>query len=195
MSIAKTIRDVILLAVAIMVTCQAAAARHGPDIFDEYPTCFAYANGVTIAYQDMGEPDGVPVVLIMGLGMQLTYWGDPLSRSLIEHGFRLVLFDNRDAGLSERFDQYGVDSLAEAEIILMQGNPYEPPNTLNDMADDVAGLLDHLDIESAHLAGASMGGMIAQTVAIKHPDRVRSLISMMSTSGATHLPQGSMDGE
>lgn len=194
MSIARSLRTVITLAVAIMVTYEAVAAHKERDIFDEFPTRFAYVNGVTIAYQDMGDADGVPLLLVMGLGMQLTYWGDPLARSLVDHGYRLVLFDNRDAGLSERFDQYGVHSLAEAMTILMQGEPFEPPYTLNDMSNDVVGLMDYLDIESAHIGGASMGGMIAQTVTYTHPDRVRSLISMMSSSGASHLPQGSLDG-
>lgn len=160
------------------------------DIFDQYPTRFAHVNDISLAYQDMGNPQAVPVILIMGLSMPLTYWGDPLVRNLLDHGYRVILFDNRDAGLSERFDHYGAASISEAIALLQSGKKILPPYTLADMAGDVVGLMDHLGIESAHLVGASMGGMIGQVVTASAPARVRSLVSMMSSSGAAHLPAG-----
>lgn len=154
------------------------------DIFDEYPTLFTHANGVSIAYQDMGTRDGFPVVLVMGLGAQLTYWGDPLVRALVEHGYRVVLLDNRDVGLSESYDYLGQPDMEG----FMAGGPITLPYSLRDMADDVPALMTHLGINDAHIMGASMGGMIAQVMAIYHGDRVRSLTSLMSSTGAAHLP-------
>jgi pimeloyl-ACP methyl ester carboxylesterase len=127
------------------------------DIFDEYPTLFTHANGVSIAYQDMGTRDGFPVVLVMGLGAQLTYWGDPLVRALVEHGYRVVLLDNRDVGLSESYDYLGQPDMEG----FMAGGPITLPYSLRDMADDVPALMTHLGINDAHIMGASMGGMIA----------------------------------
>jgi pimeloyl-ACP methyl ester carboxylesterase len=126
--------------------------------------------------------------MVIGLGVQLTYWGDALVRAMIEHGYRVILIDNRDAGLSERFSRFGVNSLAEAFQIVASGEDFRAPYTLYDMADDVLALMDHLEIETAHVVGASMGGMIAQIVTGNHPSRVRSLVSIMSTSGAANLP-------
>ena len=138
------------------------------------------ANGITIEYEEMGPPDAPVILLIMGLGMQLIAWPEPFCGGLAARGFRVVRFDNRDAGLSTRMPSAG--SLATSAMMLL-GLPVRPPYTLNDMARDTVGLMDALGIDHAHVIGASMGGMIAQIVAIEHPERVKSLTSIMSTSG------------
>jgi pimeloyl-ACP methyl ester carboxylesterase len=129
-------------------------------------------------------------VLIMGLGKPLTYWGEPFLDALMERGYHVITFDNRDAGLSERFDRLGVPDLAAAFERLDAEDRRPPPYTLNDMADDAGALLEHLGVPSAHVLGMSMGGMIAQQLALRHPQRVRSLISCMSTDNPAQLPSG-----
>jgi pimeloyl-ACP methyl ester carboxylesterase len=139
------------------------------------------ADGVELCYQTFGSPDGDPLLLIMGLGGPLTWWDERLCRLLAEAGFFVVRYDNRDVGRSSRVDgPVSVGRLAAAFLGLRVRAPY----TLDDMARDALGLLDHLGIGAAHLWGVSMGGMIAQTLAVAHPERVLSLTSMMSTTGA-----------
>ena len=138
----------------------------------------APANGIGIAYQEIGDPDGEPLLLIMGLATQMIAWDEELCAMLAERGFRVVRFDNRDIGHSTKIEAAGVPS--RADMLLGRGTP---AYLLRDMAADTTGLMDRLGIESAHLVGASMGGMIAQTVAIEQPRRVRSLVSMMSSTG------------
>jgi pimeloyl-ACP methyl ester carboxylesterase len=139
----------------------------------------APANGIEIAYQEIGAPDADPLLLIMGLGTQMLGWDEDFCAILAERGFRVIRFDNRDIGRSTLFESAGVPRPAD----LMIGRRSTAPYLLSDMAADTTGLMDHLGIESAHLVGASMGGMIAQTVAIESPTRVRSLVSMLSTTG------------
>jgi pimeloyl-ACP methyl ester carboxylesterase len=141
----------------------------------------AQANGIEIAYDELGDPDGEPMVLAMGLGTQLIHWDEGFCAQLGERGYRVIRFDNRDAGHSTKIEG---DRLSAPTMLLGIG---EPAYKLRDMADDVAGLLDHLEIERAHVVGASMGGMIAQAVAIGHPDRILSLASMMSSTGNRRL--------
>ena len=124
------------------------------------------ANGIEIEYEEDGDPSNPVLVLVNGLGGQLIGWRPELVPAFVERGFRVVRFDNRDVGLSTWVDE---------------------PYLLDDMADDLAGLLDALGIESAHLVGVSMGGMIVQTFAIRHPRRVLSLCSIMSTTGASGI--------
>jgi pimeloyl-ACP methyl ester carboxylesterase len=140
----------------------------------------APANGIELAYQEMGDPDGEPLLLIMGLATQMLAWEEPFCEMLAERGFRVVRFDNRDIGHSTKIDAAGVPKRADTMI----GRRATAPYLLRDMAADTAGLMDHLGIESAHVAGASMGGMIGQTLAIERPERVRSLVSIMSTTGS-----------
>jgi pimeloyl-ACP methyl ester carboxylesterase len=141
------------------------------------------ANGIEICYEDHGDKDAEPLLLIMGIGTQLIHWPDELVALFVERGFRVIRFDNRDMGLSTKLDHLGSPRLGPMTLRAMFKLRVDPPYRLNDMADDTAGLLDALGIESAHLLGVSMGGMIAQTVAIRHPTRVRSLTSLMSTTG------------
>ncbi|MFD1786035.1 alpha/beta fold hydrolase [Sphingomonas floccifaciens] len=146
------------------------------------------ANGITLEYEDAGDPAAQPILLIMGLGAQLTLWPDELIDALVARGFRVIRFDNRDVGLSTKFDRAGLPDLAQLMMAMMSGRGFAPPYTLSDMAADAVGLLDALGVPSAHIVGASMGGMIAQLVAADHPTRVRSLTSIMSTSGNPSLP-------
>jgi pimeloyl-ACP methyl ester carboxylesterase len=132
------------------------------------------ANGLELEYQTLGDPNDPPMVLIMGLGAQLIDWPLPFCEMLAGRGFHLIRFDNRDAGLSTSLDHLGAPNLA---------TPDSAPYLLSDLADDTVGLLDALGIDRAHLVGASLGGMVAQQAVIDHPDRVRSLASIMSSTG------------
>lgn len=146
------------------------------------------ANGIAIEVEDHGSPGGEPLVLIMGLGMQLVAWHPDFVAMLVARGFRVIRFDNRDIGLSQRLDHLGVPNLALEAVKHAVGMTIRAPYTLADMADDTAGLLDALGIPSAHFCGASMGGMIAQQLAVRHPKRVKSLTLIMTSSGARGLP-------
>ena len=135
--------------------------------------------GITLAYEQLGPEDGVPVVLIAGLGQQLHSWLDPFCDLLVARGYRVIRFDNRDIGRSTHLDFPPPKPRA---ILRKQWHPRQ--YDLGDMAADTVGLLDTLGIASAHIVGISMGGMIGQTMAARYPDRVRSLTSLMSTTGA-----------
>lgn len=150
------------------------------------------ARGIALEVEDHGPANGKPLLLIMGLGMQLIAWPIGFVEMLVARGFRVIRFDNRDIGLSERFDHLGVPNLMFDWMKLSVGMKVAAPYSLGEMADDAAALLDALGIPSAHVCGASMGGMIAQQLAVRHPERVRSLTLVMTTSGASHLPGPSM---
>jgi pimeloyl-ACP methyl ester carboxylesterase len=150
------------------------------------------ANGIRIEVEEHGSPAGEPLLLVMGLGMQLLGWHEDLVALLVARGFRVVRFDNRDSGLSERFDRRGVPNLAQVSLRHVLGLRIESPYALVDMAHDALAVLDALGIRSAHVWGASMGGMIAQHMALIAPARVRSLTLMMTSSGARHLPTPSL---
>ena len=145
------------------------------------------ANGIDIEVEDTGGT-GPVVVLIMGLGMQLVAWPLQLVDALVAAGYRVIRHDNRDIGLSQKFDDKGVPNLLWESIKLKLGVTLRPPYSLNDMALDTVGVLDALGVAQAHIVGASMGGMIAQRVALAAPGRTLSLTSIMSTSGAKGLP-------
>ena len=134
---------------------------------------------VELAYQEMGDAAGEPTLMIMGLGSQMIYWPDGLCELLAARDLRLIRFDNRDTGRSTKIAAPDAPSVMAVIAGARAGIPY----TLDAMADDTAGLLDRLEIERAHLVGASLGGMIAQMVAVRHPERVLSLASIMSTTG------------
>lgn len=143
----------------------------------------APVNGVEIAYQEVGASEGEPLLLAMGLGTQMLAWDERFCALLAERGFRVVRFDNRDIGHSTMLDAAGVPS----RLDLFLGRRASAAYLLSDMALDTTSLMDHLGIESAHVVGVSMGGMIGQTLAIEHPERVRSLVSMMSTTGSRRV--------
>ena len=149
------------------------------------------ANGIGIELDDQGPPGGEPLLLIMGLGMQLTGWPQDLVQMLVSRGFRVLRMDNRDIGLSQGFDHLGVPSLALAAMRHAMHLPTLAPYGIADMAADALGVLDALGIQRAHVCGASMGGMIAQHLAARHPQRLKSLMLLMSTSGSRRLPQPS----
>ena len=150
------------------------------------------ANGIALEIEDHGSPAGEPLVLIMGLGMQLIAWHEDFVQSLVSRGFRVIRFDNRDIGLSQNFDHLGLPNLPMEALKLAMRLPVHSPYSLADMANDTAGLLDVMGIRSAHICGASMGGMVAQQLAARHPQRVKSLTLMMTTSGARRLPGPSL---
>ncbi len=153
------------------------------------------ANGITIEYDTFGDPSAEPLLLIMGLGAQMIAWPDEFCEKLAARGHHVIRFDNRDVGLSEKFESAGTPNIAEIMAARAAGMEASFAYTLDDMADDAAGLLAALDIESAHIVGASMGGMIAQVVAYRHPRAVRSLTSIMSTTGAPNLPQAKPEAQ
>lgn len=146
----------------------------------------------TLEAEVHGPADGKPLLLVMGLGMQLVAWREGLVEQLVARGFRVIRFDNRDAGLSQRFHHLGTPHVGWQALRHMVRLPVQAPYSLADMATDAAGLLDALGIDAAHVCGASMGGMIAQHLAMSHPRRVRSLTLIMTSSGARHLPQPSL---
>ena len=150
------------------------------------------ANGIQIETDVQGPPDGEPVLLIMGLGMQLVAWPDELVAELVARGFRVIRFDNRDVGLSDGHDSLGMPGMLAPMLRYTLHLPVRAPYKLRDMANDAVGVLDALGIPAAHVCGASMGGMIAQQMAVLHPRRVKSLTLVMTTSGARHLPQPSL---
>jgi pimeloyl-ACP methyl ester carboxylesterase len=148
--------------------------------------------GITLAYETYGSPEDPPLLLVMGYAGQLIHWPREFSRMLAAGGRHVIAFDNRDAGLSSKFDGVTVDmqSLVEAATAGEEERVKEiAAYTLSDLADDCVGILDGLGIERAHVLGASMGGMIAQQMAIEHPDRLLSLTSMMSTTGEPDVGQ------
>lgn len=151
------------------------------------PRCSA--NGIEIEFESIGNADDDPLLLISGLGAQLVRWDDALCAELARRGHRVIRFDNRDVGLSSKLDAAGQPRLGEAIAAALRGESVEAPYRLEDMADDAVALLDALGIETAHVMGSSMGGAIAQVVAIRHPARVRTLTPVMATSGARDLPR------
>ena len=146
------------------------------------------ANGIAIEYEDYGDRDAPPILLVMGLGAQLTLWPIELVDALVARGFRVIRYDNRDIGLSHKFDGARAPGMVRAVLMKRLGFTPRTPYKLADMAADGVGLLDALGIERAHVVGASMGGMIAQHIAFSWPERVSSLTSIMSTTGNPRLP-------
>ena len=149
----------------------------------------ASINGISITFEDKGPRDAPVILLVMGLGGQLTLWPDELVDALNAAGFRTIRYDNRDVGLSTRFDAAGVPNIKWMVVKSIFGLPVRPAYTLADMAADGIALLDHLGVPRAHIVGVSMGGMIAQHVAARYPERTLSLTSVMSTSGNRRLPR------
>lgn len=157
------------------------------------PTVTTPNTGIEIFYEDTaplgGDPAAEVILLVMGLGAQMTLWPDELVAALVGDGFRVIRYDNRDIGLSQKMEGQRAPSLPVQLLRKKIGFPAKVPYTLKDMADDGIGLLDALGIARAHVVGASMGGMIAQLMAVHHGDRLASLTSIMSTTGNGKLPQ------
>ncbi|MBL8275287.1 MAG: alpha/beta fold hydrolase [Pelomonas sp.] len=149
-------------------------------------------NGVRLEVEVHGPDDGEPLLMIMGLGMQLVAWPDGFVEQLVDRGFRVIRFDNRDVGLSESFDRLGVPNIPVAALLHTFGLPVKAPYQIADLARDAVGVLDALGIARAHVCGASMGGMIAQHLGFAHGQRLKSLTLMMTTSGHRSLPKESL---
>jgi pimeloyl-ACP methyl ester carboxylesterase len=147
------------------------------------------ANGLEIYYESHGPQTAEPILLIMGLGAQMSRWSPELIGKLTNAGYRVIAFDNRDVGLSEKLDDAGAPDMHAVVLALRDGRKPGVRYTLDDMAADAAGLLDAIGIEQAHIVGASMGGMIAQLVAADYPHKTLSLTSIMSTTGNPDLPR------
>ena len=148
------------------------------------------ANGITIKVEQYGPPDGKPLVLVRGLGSQLIHWPAVMLERFVANGFLVTVYDNRDAGLSQKFDHAPAVDTADIETRQAAGQPIDTAYTLDDMARDGIGVLDVLDIERAHIVGTSLGGMLVQIMAAHYPQRVLSLTSIMSSSGNPQLPLG-----
>lgn len=147
------------------------------------------ANGISIHYDEYGNPSDPALMLIMGFGAQMTLWPMELVEALAGHGFRVIRHDNRDIGLSHKFDGVKAPGPVKLTILSKLGFTPKVPYTLGDMADDSAGVLDALGVEQAHIVGGSMGGMIAQHFAHRHPGKTRTLTSIFSTTGNARLPK------
>jgi len=180
-----------LISVSILLTL-ANIANAKPDRHIEYPTYNAHVNGLSIAYQEFGRADKGTILLVMGLGAQMIVWNDELVHGLANEGYRVIRFDNRDIGWSEKLDHLSTPGIFTG-IRYKLGFSLSSPYKLDDMAADAHALLNYLEVEKAHVVGVSMGGMIAQIMAAKYPESVMSLTSIMSTSGAKHLPPSSVN--
>lgn len=153
------------------------------------PTITTPNTGIELFYEDHGNPDHDPILLVMGLGAQMVLWPDEFVDALVAENYRVIRFDNRDIGLSQKMEGAKAPGLKMQVLRKMIGFPPKVPYTLADMAADAAGLLDALEIERAHVVGASMGGMIVQLMGINHADKLHSLTSIMSTTGNPKVPQ------
>ena len=153
------------------------------------PTLTTPNTGIEIFYEEHGDPQAPAMLLVMGLGAQMTLWPDELVAALASEGFRVIRYDNRDIGLSQKMEGQRAPSPAVQVLRKKIGFPAKVPYTLKDMADDGIGVLDALGIDRAHVVGASMGGMIVQLMAIHHAERLMSMTSIMSTTGSGRLPQ------
>ena len=154
---------------------------------------FVTANGIQICYDTFGNENDPPLLLIMGLGVQMIAWHEEFCEQLAQQGFWVIRFDNRDIGKSTRFDEAGIPNVMAVMMAAMQGQTVATPYLLKDMAQDSVELLDALGIEKAHVVGASMGGMIVQEILIRHPERVLTATSIMSTTGDPSLPPATPD--
>jgi pimeloyl-ACP methyl ester carboxylesterase len=143
---------------------------------------------ITIAYETIGSQKDRPLLMIAGLSSQMVTWPDKFCRRLAENGHFVVRFDNRDCGLSSKIESGGIPDVGALLADAVAGGKIEAPYTLSDMASDAVGLMDALSLDQAHVCGLSMGGMIAQVMAIEFPERVACLTSMMSTTGRPDLP-------
>lgn len=190
----KTIKALLYGCVGVFLSC-AAQAEFSRSYLDQHPLNTVSANGIELSYRMVGDPQHPMVLMVMGLGATHVVWGDNMVKGLEDAGFQILLFDNRDVGGSTRFEQWGEPTLWWQLLKYTLGFEVDAPYNLYDMADDTIGLMDALNIQTAHVVGASMGGMIAQIIAARYPERATSLVSIMSTTNAPHLPRPSGDAE
>jgi len=154
-----------------------------------------HANGINIEYETFGSESARPLLLVMGLGGQLIHWDSDFCSQLADKGHYVIRYDNRDVGLSEKMGQFSIPDMAQMLADFLDGETPEVPYTLNDMAADGLDLLTGLGIDQAHICGASLGGMIVQAMAIHFPGRVKSMVSIMSTTGNPDLPSATPEAQ
>jgi pimeloyl-ACP methyl ester carboxylesterase len=177
-----------LTCLALLGACAHSPRRDGQPPESCQPWHSVRANGIDIEYETFGKEGNPPLLLIMGASAQMVFWDEEFIDQLVQRGFHVIRFDNRDVGRSTHLRSAGVPSEALSSQGPTSGRRPDVPYLMSDMAEDAAGLLDALGIKAAHVVGASMGGMIAQELAIRHPERVLSLTSIMSTTGDPSLP-------
>jgi proline iminopeptidase len=155
----------------------------------------AHVNDIDLEYETYGSPDGEPLLLIGGLGAQLTRWSQPFLDALVSRGFHVIVFDNRDVGFSTKFGDWGPADIPKAFAQARAKEIVDAPYNLDDLTDDAAGLLTALDIDQAHVLGSSNGGAMAQIMAIRYPSRVATMISVSATSGRRRLARPSKEAD
>ena len=168
--------------------CQSLTRWYSVAVWQIDPRMQIYVNNLRLEVEDTGERDRPAVVLIAGMSMQLIVWPDAMLKALHQGGYRVIRFDNRDNGLSESMDHLGAPNMLWFMLSQKLGLPVQLPYSIQDMTRDALGVMDHLQLQQAHVVGVSMGGMIAQRLCVNAPERVLSLTSIMSTSGAKGLP-------
>ncbi|HEX8951064.1 MAG TPA: alpha/beta hydrolase [Polyangia bacterium] len=184
----RRLASVVSLALALAACAtKAPPPPADPASIVERPVQHARAGNVDIVWDSFGDPHARPLLLVMGLGLQMVAWDDAFCEALAARGFWVLRFDNRDVGLSTSFDAYGDPNPLQVFDELRKKHPVTAPYLLRDMAEDAVGVLDAAGVRAAHVVGVSMGGMIAQELAIRHPERVLSLTSIMSTTGAVDV--------
>jgi len=190
MNIQKPTKLISTLLLAILVSYGSMTlADYSRSYMDSHPMNYINTDGVEIAYQVLGPEDAETAVLVMGLGASHTVWGDDFVRGIIAAGYRVVLIDNRDTGESIKYPEKDNPLLWWQLLKYRLGMNVSTTYQLSDMAGDIIDVMDALEIDQAHLIGASMGGMIAQEIAAEHPQRTQTLVSIMSTTWAEHLPR------
>ena len=190
MNIQKPTKLISTLLLAILVSYGSMTlADYSRSYMDSHPMNYINTDGVEIAYQVLGPEDAETAVLVMGLGASHTVWGDDFVRGIIAAGYRVVLIDNRDTGESIKYPEKDNPVLWWQLLKYRLGMNVSTTYQLSDMAGDIIDVMDALEIDQAHLIGASMGGMIAQEIAAEHPQRTQTLVSIMSTTWAEHLPR------
>lgn len=185
----------LLLIVLYVLFSNTASAEFSRKYIDQHPLHSIEANDIQLSYRMIGSSQDPIVIMVMGLGASHAVWGDGIVKGIEDAGFQVLLFDNRDVGGSTRFDEWGDPVMWWQLLKYAIGLDVDAPYNLYDMAGDTVSLMDALNIQKAHIVGASMGGMIAQIVAARHPNRANSLISIMSTTNAPHLPRPSSGAE
>ncbi|MFT6154815.1 MAG: proline iminopeptidase [Crocinitomicaceae bacterium] len=163
-------------------------AENTKRYIDQFELKTVEINNIDVSYRIVGQSEKIPIILIMGLGASHKIWTDDMVKGLTLQNRSVILFDNRDTGGSSKFNSWGEPLLWWELLKSKYGFEVSAPYSLDDMAEDTVALLDELQIEKAHIVGVSMGGMIAQIVAAKYPEHTKSLVSIMSSTGAKHLP-------